>query len=318
MAKKFEVDAVVHSGDFGFFDDNSVDDMPEHYLNLHITRSRLPEETQLELMRLAPEDRRRIIRDGLVLSELPDLLSGDGALEVPVYTNWGAFEDPRVIAKFRGGEYAVENLHLLDEASVHKLEGLLLFGIGGGVHRDDRLLCAPTGDAVGDVHASLAQYGRLVESVAAAGDEISPRVLVCSTARRVDPLQLRLAVCCRANLLVGSNTGEPCGMVWNESAVRDLRETLGAASVRIRQLHQLSGDPPDQPGRLGNRAVLEMLGGVVGRNRVSSRLEVEPTWYQDMITYLPEEALSGYAIIETGPGRLGLELNIWSMRSPDI
>lgn len=54
-----------------------------------------------------------------------------------MYTVWGACEDVAIIEKFRHGEYRIDNLFLLDEASTHVLDvggvSLRLFGLGGAV-----------------------------------------------------------------------------------------------------------------------------------------------------------------------------------------
>lgn len=72
-----------------------------------------------------------------LLSEFSEFLSGNKQLDVPVYTVWGACEDVAIIEKFRHGEYHIDNLFLLDEASTHVLDvggvSLRLFGLGGAV-----------------------------------------------------------------------------------------------------------------------------------------------------------------------------------------
>src|SRR5437868_7139591 len=72
-----------------------------------------------------------------VLSELPLFLERKYTLDVPVYTVWGACEDVRVLEKFRSGEYKVDKLHIIDEASSRLLDvggvKLRLLGLGGAV-----------------------------------------------------------------------------------------------------------------------------------------------------------------------------------------
>lgn len=40
-------------------------------------------------------------------SELPDFLSLEKQLDVPVYTVWGVCEDVAILEKFRSGEYSI-------------------------------------------------------------------------------------------------------------------------------------------------------------------------------------------------------------------
>ena len=71
------------------------------------------------------------------LSQFPHLLSGAITFTVPVFTVWGLIEDVRVLEKFRTGEYEVQNLTIIDEASPRLVETggvkLRLFGLGGAV-----------------------------------------------------------------------------------------------------------------------------------------------------------------------------------------
>lgn len=74
---------------------------------------------------LAPENPPAVIRSTVtisLLSEFPLLLSGQIKLQVPVYTVWGACEDVTILEKFRSGAYAVDNLHILDEATTRVLD----------------------------------------------------------------------------------------------------------------------------------------------------------------------------------------------------
>lgn len=77
------------------------------------------------------------------LSQFPHLLSGAINFPVPVFTTWGLVEDVNVIEKFRTGEYGVQNLAILDEATSRLVEvggvKLRLLGLGGTVA--DHKLC---------------------------------------------------------------------------------------------------------------------------------------------------------------------------------
>ncbi len=54
-----------------------------------------------------------------------------------MFTVWGQIEDVRIVEKFRTGEYKVNNLTVIDEASSALIETagikLRLFGLGGAV-----------------------------------------------------------------------------------------------------------------------------------------------------------------------------------------
>ena len=89
---------------------------------------------------LLPENPPSLIRSTVnveLLSEFPLLLAGQLKLHVPVYTVWGACEDVLVLEKFRSGAYAIDNLHVLDEATTRCLDvggvKLRLLGLGGAL-----------------------------------------------------------------------------------------------------------------------------------------------------------------------------------------
>lgn len=99
----------------------------------------VPAQTRTRLLASNPEQIYRTLEQSphTLLSEFSEFLSGNKQLDVPVYTVWGACEDVAIIEKFRHGEYHIDNLFLLDEASTHVLDvggvSLRLFGLGGAV-----------------------------------------------------------------------------------------------------------------------------------------------------------------------------------------
>lgn len=107
-----------------------------------------------------------------LLSEFPLLLNGQLKLSVPVYTVWGACEDVAILERFRTGEYAVPNLHVLDEATTRAIEvggvRLRLFGLGGAVvlHKlfDNGEGAATIAGGQGTMWTTVLQIGELVDT----------------------------------------------------------------------------------------------------------------------------------------------------------
>lgn len=107
-----------------------------------------------------------------LLSEFPSLLSGSLKFKVPVYTVWGACEDVAILERFRTGEYQIENLHVLDEASSYAIEvggvRLRLFGLGGAVvlHKlfDNGEGAATIAGGQGTMWTTVLQIGELVDT----------------------------------------------------------------------------------------------------------------------------------------------------------
>ncbi|WAR62911.1 hypothetical protein PtB15_15B500 [Puccinia triticina] len=125
LAKQFNAVAVIHSGDFGFYETSSLDRMSDRTLRHLIQYSSLIS-SQFRSQLLAPSMNGHSIRQMIVsppqlssssspdsttpnqnpppqfaLSEFPDLLTRKLTLDVPVYTVWGACEDVSIIEKIR-------------------------------------------------------------------------------------------------------------------------------------------------------------------------------------------------------------------------
>ncbi|KAH9442640.1 hypothetical protein Pst134EA_031703 [Puccinia striiformis f. sp. tritici] len=128
LAKLHNAVAVIHSGDFGFYEPSSLDRISDRTLRHLIQYSSLIS-TQFRSQLLAPSMNAHSIRQMIrsppqpsssslppaqptpdfALSEFPDLLSGKLKLDVPVYTVWGACEDVSILEKIRAAGPSVLN-----------------------------------------------------------------------------------------------------------------------------------------------------------------------------------------------------------------
>ncbi|KAI5283909.1 hypothetical protein KEM52_003180, partial [Ascosphaera acerosa] len=107
LAAQARADHIIHTGDFGFYDNSSLERIAEKTLRHVIQYSPLVTGPVKEAVSKTPGQhsiKQRIPPEQIPLSELPLLLSGHLSLSVPVYTVWGACEDVRVLEKFRSGE----------------------------------------------------------------------------------------------------------------------------------------------------------------------------------------------------------------------
>ncbi|OXG28773.1 hypothetical protein C361_00422 [Cryptococcus neoformans Tu259-1] len=145
LIREHDATAVIHTGDFGFMTAESVDRMNDKILRHLIQYSPLlPPAARTQLLGIPPSAGRSALINQLnnssvhfPLSQFPHLLSGAINFPVPVFTTWGLVEDVNVIEKFRTGEYGVQNLAILDEATSRLVEvggvKLRLLGLGGTV-----------------------------------------------------------------------------------------------------------------------------------------------------------------------------------------
>lgn len=174
-----------------------------------------------------PEDIKRQL-PASALSELPAYLSGASHLNVPVYTIYGAAEDLSVIEKFRSGEYAVPNLHLIDETSTHAIATpsghvIRLFGLGGSLvlHRlfDNGDGVSTIAGSPGVMWTTVLQMGQLLATARKFFDPAEIRVFVSHAAPAKEGLLAQLALSLRADFTVSSGLHFIYGSSFNEFSV---------------------------------------------------------------------------------------------------
>jgi predicted phosphodiesterase len=105
IAGKTGADAVVHAGDFGFYDEDSTASLSDRELALRIVHSALKPELRKRAFDLSREEKIALIRERCPLSDIPLYLVGQKRFNVPVYAVWGNHEDKAVVEKFLRAEY---------------------------------------------------------------------------------------------------------------------------------------------------------------------------------------------------------------------
>lgn len=204
LAAQHDASAIIHTGDFGFYTNESLERISDKTLRHLVQYSTLiPPNVRTSLLgsdngrgpagvansagSLSTQAMRSQIQSSPspLLSEFPLLLSGALKLDVPVFTIWGACEDVAVLEKFRLGEYQVPNLQILDEATTRAIEvggvRLRLFGLGGAVvyHKlfDNGEGAATIAGGQGTMWTTILQIGELIDTAqkvsSAAGERAS-------------------------------------------------------------------------------------------------------------------------------------------------
>ncbi|KAG1444436.1 hypothetical protein G6F56_010298 [Rhizopus delemar] len=161
-----------------------------------------------------------------LFSEFSDFLSGDKRLEIPVYTVWGACEDVAILEKFRSGEYSIDNLYILDEASTHLLDiggvNLRLFGLGGAVVQHKLFDNGEGADTIagglGVMWTTTLQIGELVELAASVYDPSETRVLVTLASPGRIGLLAQLALTLHADFTISAGLHFRYNIAYNEFA----------------------------------------------------------------------------------------------------
>lgn len=180
---------------------------------------------------LAPENPPSAIRSTVtisLLSEFPLLLSGHIKLQVPVYTVWGACEDVTVLEKFRAGTYAVDNLHVLDEATTRVVDvggvKLRLLGLGGALvsHKmfDNGDGSATIAGGQGTMWTTALQIGELVDTAQRVFDQTETRLLVTHASPGREGIMAQLALVLKADLTISAGLHFRYASSYNEFSVQ--------------------------------------------------------------------------------------------------
>ncbi|KAI6046530.1 hypothetical protein EDC04DRAFT_2628132 [Pisolithus marmoratus] len=230
LARETNAKAIIHTGDFGFFESQSIGRISDRTLRHLTTYSPLISAAQRDHL-LAPENTPSAIRstvDISLISEFPLLLSGQIKLQVPVFTVWGACEDVVILEKFRAGSYSIDNLHVLDEATTRCLDvggiKLRLLGLGGALvpHKmfDNGEGSATIAGGQGTMWATALQIGELVDTAQRVFDPTETRVLVSHASPGREGIITQLALVLKADLTISAGLHFRYATSYNEFSVQ--------------------------------------------------------------------------------------------------
>ncbi len=290
-------DAIVHAGDFGFYDDESVDRLTDREIALRIVHSELSSEQKKDCRALTHEARRAFVRERLPLSELPRYLSGELRFERPVYAVWGNHEDVEVIRRFRSDVYRVENLTLLHEEATYHLGDLHLFGLGGNFLVGAKLFQQPIAGGGGKVWSVLGQYARLLEAVRRSAVPGEQRLLVSHVSPGKEPFITLLGAWSGSDWIVSGHMDPPFALVWNEFGIRGLGEAESRLRDRIAEIEHAFADL-DPATMERNRTAMETFSSLPRMTVTMGRGENVPAWYPKMWSVNLPDAHTGYAVLD--------------------
>ena len=275
--------------------------------------------------------------ENLPLSELPHLLNKQINLDVPVYTVWGAREDIRVLEKFRSGEYQVDNLHVIDEASSRLLDvggvKLRLLGLGGAVvmhklfdHGEGKTTIA---GGQGTMWTTMLQMGELIDTANRVYDPAETRVFITHASPAREGMLNQLSVTLKADFSISAGLHFRYGSSYNEFSVNPTldhyRGKLAASKASFNdvwetvrtEVEQAILQNDGQKTLLGNALdiVTRMptvanggnpFGGPVGgTNDVA---QVDESAFKNMWNFNLADSDFGYLVLEIDNGRIGTEM----------
>jgi Protein of unknown function (DUF2433) len=271
------------------------------------------------------------------LSELPLLLNKQITLDVPVYTVWGACEDVRVLERFRSGEYKIDKLHIIDEASSRLLDvggvKLRLFGLGGAVvmHKlfDNGEGKTTIAGGQGTMWTTLLQMGELIDTANRVYDPAETRVFITHASPAREGMLNQLSVTLKADFSISAGLHFRYGSSYNEFSVNPTldhyRGKLAASKASFNDVWETVRTEVEQ-AILQNDAQKTLLenaldivtrmptvanggnpfgGPVGGTNGVG---QVDESAFKNMWNFNLADAAFGYLVLEVDGGRIGTEM----------
>lgn len=339
LAKQARANYIIHTGDFGFYDDTSLDRIVEKTLK-HVAQYSplISEPVKKAIQQGGPGPiKSRFSPNELPLSELPLLLSGEIKLDVPVHTVWGACEDVRVLEKFRSSEYKVHNLHIIDEARSMLLEiggvKLRLLGLGGAVvmHKlfDNGEGRTTIAGGQGTMWTTLLQMGELVDTAHRVYDPTETRVFITHASPAREGILNQLSVALKADFSVSAGLHFRYGSSYNEFSVNPTldhyRGKLAASKASFSDVWEtVKGEV--EPAIAQNEAQQNLLknalqivekmpttaaGGNPFGGPVSGHAalgQVDESAFKNMWNFNLADAAFGYLVLEIQDGRIGTEM----------
>ncbi|KAF2233280.1 hypothetical protein EV356DRAFT_468765 [Viridothelium virens] len=339
LAKQAKADYVIHTGDFGFYDDRSLDSIAEKTLK-HVAQYSplLPEHIKNEISRTLPQHsiKDRFAAERLPLSELPLFLNGTYRLEVPVYAVWGACEDVKVLEKLRSGEHKVPNLNIIDEANSRLLEvggiKLRLLGLGGAVvmHKlfDNGEGRTTIAGGQGTMWTTLLQMGELVDTANRVYDPTETRVFVTHASPAREGLLNQLSVILKSDFSISAGLHFRYGSSYNEFSVNPsldhYRGKLAASKASFNDVWEtVKGEvePAVEQNELQKRLlnyateVVDRMPSVAnggnpfgGGASAPNGGQVDESAFKNMWNFNLADAAFGWLVLDIEAGRIGTEM----------
>lgn len=258
-------------------------------------------------------------------------------LDVPVYTVWGACEDVRVLEKFRSGEYKIEKLHIIDEASSRLLEvggvKLRLLGLGGAVvmHKlfDNGEGRTTIAGGQGTMWTTLLQMGELVDTANRVYDPTETRIFVTHASPAREGLLNQLSVTLKADFSISAGLHFRYGSSYNEFSVNPTldhyRGKLAASKASFNDVWETVKSEVE-PAVSQNEAQQTLLHNALdiihkmpsvanGGNPFGGHVPgqgaagmVDESAFKNMWNFNLADAAFGYLVLEIEGGRIGTEM----------
>ncbi|ADG25714.1 TPA: metallophosphoesterase [Legionella pneumophila] len=295
LVAQASVDMVIHAGDFGFYDDQSIHRLNPRELRLLICHSSVWRKYNVD-KQTEREQLIEIVKEEKLLGDFPDYIRGDKQFSVPVYAVWGNHEDIEVLKRLTTG-LKIKNLNLLDEHHfydfTHKdnLE-FSLYGLGGNFLAGKKLFDQPIAGNGGKVWATLHQFGVLYKQLK---NKDKPSLFISHVSPGKEPLLSRLISHFMPNFWISGHMGAPFTCTWNQFTIRDMNESLNWFETDVEFIEEQY-----QQGKLTEEASLAY-------ELIKQPLAVDDSWFKRMWNINLPDVQDGHALLVIKDGVFSLE-----------
>ncbi len=288
-------DMVIHAGDFGFYDDQSIHRLNPRELRLLICHSpvwrqyKVDKQTKKEIFI-------EIVKKHKLLGDFPDCISGKKQFSVPVYAVWGNHEDVQVLKQLRT-DLQINNLHLLDEHHFYEFhygENLefSLYGLGGNFLASKKLFDQPIAGKGGKVWSTLHQFGVLYKQIK---NKDKPSIFVSHVSPGKEPLLSRLISHFMPNFWISGHMGAPFTCIWNQFTIREMNESLDWLEIDIDFVKEQY-----QQGNLTEEAALAF-------ELIKKPISKDDSWYKKLWNINLPDTKDGHALLIVKDNKFSLE-----------
>lgn len=297
LARHVEADAVIHAGDFGFYDTESYERLSERELRLQILHSDLSSIDKDRILALPREERVEVAKKDCPLSELLFYLAGERHFEVPIYAVWGNHEDKDVVEGFFRGDSEVENLHILHHGNAYRVGPALVYGLGGNFLAGSKLTQQPIAGGSGRIWSTLSQYTGLVKTIENEADVPGPRIFVSHVSPGKEPFVELIGVRTRADFTISGHMGAPTSMVWNPFAISSVEEATNRLQNGLEKVREACLAAGRSDKAQVDQAI-DFLGRLPEETVHIGRGKKAPRWYRGMTHVNLPDAHVGYAVMD--------------------
>ena len=297
LAAGVRADAVIHAGDFGFYNDGSYEHLSERELRLQIVHSDLPSTDRERILALPSEERMAAARKDCPLSELQLYIDREKHFDVPVYAVWGNHEDKHVVERFFRDELEVENLHVLTSRNVYRVGSALVYGVGGNLLSGSKFLQRPIAGGAGKIWSTLGQYSDLIETIEGQADQPATRIFVSHVSPGKEPFVELVAARTRADFTVSGHMGAPTCMVWNPFAISSVEDATRRLRDGLEEVRRASRKEPTSEASWVEEA-FALIGRIPEETVHIGRQTSAPRWYRGMTHINLPDAHVGYAVMD--------------------